>query len=437
MKDPKAIIAADKNHIWHPFTQAQTAPDAIPIVRGDGAKLFDADGNEYLDLISSWWVNTHGHGHPKIAGAIARQAEQLEHVIFAGFTHEPAVRLAEKLSNVLPGDLSRVFYSDNGSTAVEVALKLTFQYWRNKGEARKKFLAFEGGYHGDTVGAMSVGQSSGFFDAWQELLFDVGTLPFPATWQGDDDVETKEQKSFLALEQYLNEHGADTCAMILEPLVQGAGGMRMCRPEFLKSFVQKLQTAGVLVIFDEVMTGFGRTGDLFACRKADVVPDIICLSKGLTGGFMPLSATVCRDELYAAFLDESFDKAFTHGHSFTANPLGCAAALASLELTVSSETQSRIDVIAKIHKDRLEKLAAFAPLECPRQTGTIAAIDVKAADSGYTAGIGPALKAYFMERGLLIRPLGNVMYVLPPYCIADEDLHRAYDGIEAAVQTIL
>jgi adenosylmethionine-8-amino-7-oxononanoate aminotransferase len=235
MKDPKAIIAADKNHIWHPFTQAQTAPDAIPIVRGDGAKLFDADGNEYLDLISSWWVNTHGHGHPKIAGAIARQAEQLEHVIFAGFTHEPAVRLAEKLSNVLPGDLSRVFYSDNGSTAVEVALKLTFQYWRNKGEARKKFLAFEGGYHGDTVGAMSVGQSSGFFDAWQELLFDVGTLPFPATWQGDDDVETKEKKSFLALEQYLNEHGADTCAMILEPLVQGAGGMRMCRPEFLKS----------------------------------------------------------------------------------------------------------------------------------------------------------------------------------------------------------
>ena len=437
MKDPKKIIDADKRHIWHPFTQAQTAPDPIPIVRGKGATLYGADGREYLDLISSWWVNNHGHAHPDIAQAIAAQAQKLEHVIFAGFTHEPAVTLAEKLTAILPGDLSRVFYSDNGSTAVEVALKLAVQYWQNKGEKRNRFLAFDGAYHGDTVGAMSVGQSSGFFDAWRDLLFDVETIPFPATWQDDSDCEVKEQKSLASLEYFLNAHGHETCAMIMEPLVQGAGGMRMCRPEFLRTFVEKLQSAGVLVIFDEVMTGFGRTGDLFACAKTNVTPDIICLSKGLTGGFLPLAATVCRDEVYEAFLDDSFDKAFTHGHSFSANPLGCAAALASMDILLSPETEARIGAITNLHQDRLAGLASLISLEHPRQTGTIAAIDVKAVDSGYSASVGPRLKAYFLEQGLLIRPLGNVMYVLPPYCISDDELHRAYDAIEAATQKIL
>ncbi len=437
MKDPKQIIDADKRLIWHPFTQAQTAPDVIPIVRGKGATLYGADGREYLDLISSWWVNTHGHAHPKIAQAISEQAHKLEHVIFAGFTHEPAVALAEKLTAILPGDLSRVFYSDNGSTAVEIALKLAAQYWQNKGKKRNRFLAFAGAYHGDTVGAMSVGQSSGFFDVWRDLLFDVETIPFPATWQGDPDRDTKEQKSLASLEYFLNAHGHDTCAMILEPLVQGAGGMRMCRPEFLRRLVEKLQAAGVLVIFDEVMTGFGRTGEMFACTKTNVVPDMICLSKGLTGGFLPLAATVCREELYAAFLDDSFDKAFAHGHSFSANPLGCAAALAAMELSCAPETAARIAAITDLHGERLASLASLATLEHPRQTGTIAAIDMKAADSGYTASVGPRLKAYFLEQGLLIRPLGNVMYVLPPYCIGDDDLHRAYDAIETAAKTIL
>ena len=437
MKDPKKIVDTDNNLIWHPFTQAQTTPDAIPIVRGEGAKLFDAGGREYLDLISSWWVNTHGHAHPKIAKAISDQAIKLEQVIFAGFTHEPAVTLAERLTGVLPSELKRVFYSDNGSTAVEVALKIAYQYWRNAGEPRKRFLVFEGGYHGDTVGAMSVGQSSGFFDAWQEMLFDVTTIPFPATWIDDANVEKKEQESLAALERILEAQGSDTCAMILEPLVQGAGGMRMCRPEFLSTLVETLQSAGILVIFDEVMTGFGRTGELFACTKANITPDLICLSKGLTGGFLPLSATVCRDEIYKAFLDDGFDKAFAHGHSFTANPLGCAAALASLELLLTSETQTRIAAISSVHHERLTRLAELGPLEHARQTGTIAAIDVKAADSGYNASIGPRLKAFFQEQGLLIRPLGNVMYVLPPYCIGDDDLHRAYDAIETAAKTIL
>ena len=437
MTDSKRIIDADKDLIWHPFTQAQTAPDAIHIVRGEGAKLFDAAGRVYLDLISSWWVNIHGHAHPKIAKAIGDQAGTLEHVIFAGFTHEPAVRLAEQLTAILPGDLKRVFYSDNGSTAVEVALKIAYQFWRNKGEQRKRFLAFDGGYHGDTVGAMSLGRSSGFFDVWQDLMFDIETVPFPATWQDDPACEKKEQESLAALDIYLNAHGGDTCAMIMEPLVQGAGGMRMCRPEFLQCLVEKLQSAGVLVIFDEVMTGFGRTGEHFACTKANVTPDMICLSKSLTGGFLPLAATVCSDKIYQAFLDDSFDKAFTHGHSFTANPLGCAAALASLELLLAPETQARITAIADIHGTRLAGLASLATLEHPRQTGTIAAIDVKAADSGYTASVGPRLKEYFLEQGLLIRPLGNVMYVLPPYCIGDDDLHRAYDAIETAAKNIL
>ncbi len=431
------LTAADKNFVWHPFTQAQTAPDNIPVVRGEGAKLYGDDGAEYLDLISSWWVNIHGHGHPTIADAIAEQARTLEQVIFAGFTHEPAVTLAERLTTILPDDLKRVFYSDNGSTAVEVALKLAYQYWHNLGKPKRRFLAFDGGYHGDTFGAMAVGQSSGFFDVWRDLMFEVEAIPFPETWLGDNDVSRKEQQSLDALDAYLIAHGDDTGAMILEPLVQGAGGMRMCRPEFVQNLVERLKAAGVLVIFDEVMTGFGRTGDLFACLKAGVTPDLICLSKGLTGGYLPLSATVCRDELYNAFLDDDFDKAFTHGHSFTANPLGCAAGLASMDLLLSPETQDRIAAIEAVHRERLAGLAAMPNLEHPRLTGTIAAIDAKAADSGYTASVGPKLKAFFLEQGLLIRPLGNVIYVLPPYCIRDDELHRAYDAIETAAKEIL
>lgn len=437
MTHPDELLALDRRHVWHPFTQAKTAPDSVLIRSGKGAVVYGADGKEYLDLISSWWVNLHGHAHPYIADAIAEQAHKLEQVIFAGLTHEPAVRLAQRLTSLLPDDLNRVFYSDDGSTAVEVALKLALQYWRNLGRPeRRRYLAFEGGYHGDTVGAMSVGVSSGFYAPFEDLLFEVDVLPFPETWEGDAAVAEKEDRCLSALEAYLDRRGDETAAAIIEPLVQGVGGMRMCRAEFLQALVQKLRAAGVLVIFDEVMTGFGRTGDLFACLKAGVTPDLICLSKGLTAGFLPLAATVCRDPIYEAFLDTGFDKAFAHGHSFTANPLGCAAGLASLDLLMKEETRARIAAIEARHRKHMARLAHHPKVTRPRVTGTIAALNVKVADSGYAAAIGPRLKAFFLENGLLLRPLGEVIYFLPPYCISDSQLDRSYDTLERALTTL-
>lgn len=437
MTHPDELLALDRRHVWHPFTQAKTAPDSVLIRSGKGAVVYGADGKEYLDLVSSWWVNLHGHAHPYIADAIAEQAHKLEQVIFAGLTHEPAVRLAQRLTSLLPDDLNRVFYSDDGSTAVEVALKLALQYWRNLGRPeRRRYLAFEGGYHGDTVGAMSVGVSSGFYAPFEDLLFEVDVLPFPETWEGDAAVAEKEARCLSALEAYLDRRGDETAAVIIEPLVQGAGGMRMCRAEFLQALVQKLRAAGGLVIFDEVMTGFGRTGDLFACLKAGVTPDLICLSKGLTAGFLPLAATVCRDPIYEAFLDTSFDKAFAHGHSFTANPLGCAAGLASLDLLMKEETRARIAAIEARHRKHMARLAHHPKVTRPRVTGTIAALNVEVEDRGYAAAIGPRLKAFFLENGLLLRPLGEVIYFLPPYCISDSQLDRSYDTLERALTTL-
>ena len=437
MTHPDELLALDRRHVWHPFTQAKTAPDSVLIRSGKGVVVYGADGKEYLDLVSSWWVNLHGHAHPYIADAIAEQARKLEQVIFAGLTHEPAVRLAQRLTSLLPGDLNRVFYSDNGSTAVEVALKLALQYWRNLGRPeRRRYLAFEGGYHGDTVGAMSVGVSSGFFAPFEDLLFEVDVLPFPETWEGDAAVAEKEARCLSALDAYLDRRGDETAAVIIEPLVQGAGGMRMCRAEFLQALTQKLRAAGVLVIFDEVMTGFGRTGDLFACLSAGVTPDLICLSKGLTAGFLPLAATVCRDPIYEAFLDTGFDKAFAHGHSFTANPLGCAAGLASLDLLMKEETRARIAAIEARHRKHMARIAHHPKVTRPRVTGTIAALNVGVEDSGYAAAIGPRLKAFFLENGLLLRPLGEVIYFLPPYCISDSQLDRSYDTLERALTTL-
>ena len=429
-------MALDRAHVWHPFTQEQTAPDPVVITRGEGARLETADGRELLDMISSWWVNLHGHAHPYLARAIADQAARLEQVIFAGYTHEPAVRLAERLTQRLPGDLSRVFFSDDGSTAVEVALKLAIQYWRNRGEPRTRLLAFDGGYHGDTVGAMSVGRSSGFFEAFAPMLFQVDRLPFPATWEGDSDIEEKEARAMSAVSRYLDEHGADAAALIVEPLIQGAAGMRMCRPEFLRAVVEELRKHGILVIFDEVMTGFGRTGHLFACQGVAVAPDIICLSKGLTGGFMAMSVTVASERVYAAFLAEEFDRAFTHGHSFTANALGCAVANASLDLMERAETADSIARIATRHRGWLTRLQRHARVAHGRVTGTVVAFDVIGGGSGYNADVGPRLKAAFFERGLLIRPLGNVVYLLPPYCITDAQLDRAYAGVLDALDEL-
>jgi adenosylmethionine---8-amino-7-oxononanoate aminotransferase len=434
---PDDLLALDRRHVWHPFTQAATAPDPIAIRSAQGARLIAADGREYLDLISSWWVTLHGHAHPAIAAAVAHQAAELEQVIFAGFTHEPAIQVAARVSALLPAGLERVFYSDDGSTSVEVALKLAYQYWRNKGEPRRhRFLAFEGGYHGDTFGAMSAGRSSGFYKPFHDLLFAVDLLPYPETWDGDSETEEKETISLAMLDGWITRHGRDGVALIMEPLVQGAGGMRLCRPDFVRAVADRLKTAGILLILDEVMTGFGRTGATFACLKAGVTPDLICLSKGLTGGFLPLAATVCRQEIYEAFLGGNFERAFAHGHSFTANALGCAAALASLDLLQAPETTSRLAAIESVHRERLARFADHPGLTRRRVCGTIAAVTVGGSEQGYDAALGNRLRAFFLERGLLIRPLGSVVYLLPPYCVSGEELHRAYDAIEEAAATL-
>jgi adenosylmethionine-8-amino-7-oxononanoate aminotransferase len=424
------LRALDARHVWHPFTQAGTAPPPILALGARGATIYGADGREYLDLVSSWWVNLHGHAHPAIAQAVADQAARLEQIIFADFTHEPAIRLAARLTELLPGDLDRVFWSDNGSTAVEVALKLAHQYWHNLGEERTTYVAFEGGYHGDTVGAMSAGRASGFFTAWERMLFPVEMVPFPATWDGDPDPEAKEAVALDALERILDRHRGKVAAVIVEPLVQGAGGMRMCRPEFLRALAARIRDAGSLLIFDEVMTGFGRTGDLFACRGAGVTPDLVCLSKGISGGFLPLAATVTTERIWRAFLGEDLTTAFLHGHSYTANPLGCAAGLASLDLLVTAECAQQRRTIEAVHRERLAGMSGIAR---PRVCGTIAAFDLPGGGEGYGAGIGARLKKEFLGRGLLLRPLGNVLYLLPPYCLDRGELERAWDIIAEVV----
>lgn len=430
-------VSLTENHVWRPFTQAQTAPPPIPVARAYGCTLEAEDGRRYLDLMSSWWVNLHGHANPIIAEAVAVQARTLEQVIFADFTHAPAARLAGRLAGVLPGELSRAFYSDDGSTAVEVALKICRQYWRNKGQPqRTRILAFDGGYHGDTVGAMSAGVGSGFYEPFASWLFPVDRLPFPATWNDDDDVEAKEAAALAALDDWLARCGDEAAAFIAEPLVQGASGMRYCRPQFLRAAVEKLRAAGVLIVFDEVMTGFGRLGTLFAAEKVGVAPDVVCLSKGLTGGFLPLSATVTTPMVYEAFLDGSFDRAFAHGHSFTANPLGCAAALASLDLTTSAACAAARQAIEARHVRGIAELSKHPKLVRGRVMGTIAAIEAR--DGGEYAGdLSRRLKRYFLDRGLLIRPLGSVLYLLPPYCITMEDLDRAYAALASAADDVL
>jgi adenosylmethionine-8-amino-7-oxononanoate aminotransferase len=429
---PDSPAALDARHVWHPFTQAEGAPEAIEIVAGEGAWLTAADGRRFLDLISSWWVNVHGHGHPAIAEAVARQAARLEHVIFADFTHRPAAELASKLCAIAPAGLARVFFSDNGSTAVEVALKLAVQYWRNKGEpARHRFAALSGGYHGDTVGAMSVG-STGFTAAFSDLLFESRFLPFPDTWDGDNAGAEKEEEALAAARELFESEGGSLAAIIIEPLVQGAGGMRICRPQFVRALTELAHEAGALVICDEVMTGFGRTGEMFASIKAEIAPDMICLSKGLTGGFLPLGATLATETIYDAFRGPDFSRAFAHGHSYSANPLGCAAALASLELFETGEWKSRAASIAAHHRKFLDALAGHPKISRRRAIGTIAAFDF-GQNGEYGAKTGAALKRRFLERGLLLRPLGNVVYLMPPYCIEDGDLERAYGEITAVL----
>ena len=420
-------------HLWHPFTQVATALPPLRVVRGEGAELILDDGRRLIDAISSWWVTLHGHAEPSIAEAIACQAVNLEQVIFADFRHPAAEQLAERLSRLT--GLERLFFSDNGSTAVEVAIKIAWQWWRNQGFARNQLIAFDGAYHGDTFGAMAVGERSLFSDPFEPLLFAVARAPWPATWWGDEDVENREAEALLRLEQLLE---TPTAAVILEPLLQGAGGMAMVRPSFLQGVQERVHRAGALLIADEVLVGFGRCGALFACQRAGLSPDLMVLSKGLTGGFLPMGVTLARESIYEEFIGTDPGLTLFHGHSFTANPLGCAAALASLDLL---ERKPLIyPTMEDRHHPHLEALARYPRVQHPRLLGSVAAFDLAMESSGEASGYfhpaGRQLQSRALVRGVFLRPLGNVVYLLPPLGISDEQLTTCYDAILESLQEI-
>ena len=386
--------------------------------RGEGAWL-ETEHGRLLDAISSWWVITHGHRHPRIIDAIKAQADQLDQVIFAGFTHQPAEDLARGLIAIAPPGLSHVFYSDSGSTAVEVALKMALGFWKNHGSPRSRVIALEHAYHGDTVGTMSAGARGVFNAAYEPLLYDVARLPFP-TGRGCDTLAA------------LEEAAKDAAALIVEPLILGSGGMHIYSAELLAKMKNICERHGTLFIADEVMTGFGRTGTLFACEQAGITPDIICLAKGLTGGCLPLAATLCTPQIFDAHYSTDRSRTFFHSSSFTANPIACAAARANLQVWREEPVRERIVGLGEMQEQRLAQFTGDARFQNVRRLGTIAALDLKVADPGYLAGLGPELTAFFHARGILLRPLGNTIYVMPPYCVTAAELDLVYDAIGAA-----
>ena len=423
------LLARDGAVIWHPFTQHGLGRPLLPVAEASGAMLRDTQGREYLDMISSWWVNLHGHGRRELAQAVAEQIQRLDHVQFAGATHEPAVLLAERLLEKagLAGS-AKVFYSDNGSTAVEAALKIAHQHWVNRGAPRRLFATLRGSYHGDTVGAMSVGRSSGFFDAFHGMMFETISLPVPLIWNGFANEEG--EKATLEEVARLLEGDADSmAALIVEPLVQGAGGMRFHSPRFLEKLCALFRDRGIPVIFDEVMTGFGRTGSFFAYQQTGIIPDMICLSKGITGGILPLAVTIVAENLFNSFLGNDFSTALAHGHSYTANPVACAAALCSLDLHEQTDSMGQVDRINRRMAHHLGLLAGKPRIEHLRILGGIAAFDLAGMESAYSAAAGRELAAYAQENGLLLRTIGNVIYFIPPYCITDEQIDTAFGVI--------
>lgn len=410
--------------IWHPFTQHAIMPEMQKIERAEGAYLETPDGRKIFDGICSWWVVTHGHCHPPIIKAIQEQACKLDQVIFAGHTHTPAEEVAQGLLAMTPDTLQHVFFSDSGSTCVEVALKMALGYWQHIGEAnRTRIIVMENSYHGDTIGTMSVGERGVFNAPYEPLMFDVTSVPFPSKGAEDRTIESLDA---------LCAKG-DVAAFIVEPLVLGAGGMLMYSPETLARMKTVCEQYGVLFIADEVMTGWGRTGTPFACEQAGVKPDLACYSKGITGGSMPLAVTLCRSEIFEAHYSEDRSKTFFHSSSYTANPIACAAASANLKLWQDGSVKQEIARIVSLQTGYLSQLEADGRFENIRQTGTIAAMDLKVRDEGYLSSVGPRLYAFFQERDILLRPLGNTLYVMPPYCATKDDLDKVYGAIfEAA-----
>ncbi|MHB0790545.1 adenosylmethionine--8-amino-7-oxononanoate transaminase [Bradyrhizobium sp. 5.13L] len=420
------MMPTKKSSIWHPFTQHALQDEMTRVVRGDGAYLHTADGRRIIDAISSWWVVTHGHCQPHIVSAIQEQASKLNQIIFAGYTHDPAEEVAAQLLKLAPRGLDHVFFSDSGSASVEIALKMALGYWHNIGEQRIRIVVMQHSYHGDTIGSMSVGARGVFNAAYGPLLFDVTSVPFPT--------KGHEQATLDALESACrNEIPA---AFIVEPLILGAGGMLMYPAWVLREMKRICEASDVLFIADEIMTGWGRTGTLFACEQANVTPDIACYSKGLTGGALPLAVTLCRADIFDAHYSIDRTRTFFHSSSYTANPVACAAAKANLDLWQDQESGQRLALLATMQEHAIAPFRADPRFANVRRTGTITALDLKTSDPGYLANIGPKLQAFFEARNLLLRPLGNTIYVMPPYCVTAADLDQVYAGIKDAADVL-
>jgi len=422
-----SLTEKDSQYLWHPYTQHKTASAPIAITKGKGALLWDENGKEYIDAIASWWVNPYGHSNTFIADAIYKQLTTLEHVLFGGFTHEPAVEVAEKLLAILPNNQQKLFFSDNGSTAVEIAIKVALQYFFNKGEKRTTIIAFENAFHGDTFAAMAASGISLFTDAFQGMFIDVVRIPVPVVGQ--------EEVSFSALAKALKNH--DCAGFIFEPLVQGAAGMVMYDPAALDTLIQMCKTNNVLTIADEVMTGFGKTGKTFASDYLVEQPDMMCLSKALTGGTIPMAITTFTQEIFDAFYDEDINKALFHGHTFTANPTGCAAALASLELLQTPAMQANLVRVNAKHLAFEKRVQSHPKVVTTRVLGVIFALEIKTESAAsYYGNLRNKLYNFFIENGVILRPVGNIVYILPPYVITDEQLEKVYQVVESALEIV-
>ena len=426
MKQTLNLTERDRAVIWHPYTPMKLRPNALGIVRGEGVHLYDEHGKAYIDAVSSWWVNLHGHSHPQIAQAIYQQAQTLAHCMFANLTHEPAVQLAERLLAITPGEMRHVFYSDNGSCATEIAIKMALQAFTNRAQPRRTIVALADGYHGDTFGAMSASGRGLFTEPFDDKLFNVAFIPAPT--------RERAAESLAALQKILAN--GDVAALIVEPLVQGAAGMQMHNADALSQLFAAAKAAGAYVIADEVMTGFGRTGTLFACDQLSVAPDMICLSKGLTGGTLPMAVTLCTNAVYDAFYSDDVRHALYHGHSYTANPIACAAALASLDLLLTDECAQARAMIADAHRAFADEMTTHAKIENVRTCGTILAMTIRTSSgSHYLSQERDRIYHYFLNRGVLLRPIGNVLYLIPPYCISAAQLQQIYAHIRDFLQT--